>query len=279
MNELHDLEHNAYISFSGGKDSTVLSRLVDEALPGNTIPRVYINTGIEYKMVVAFVETFVERDHSRFVIIQPEQNIRTILETDGYPFKSKEHSLYVSVYQHSGTTKTINRYLNRGDRFECPPRLRYQFTDTFPLKVSNKCCYKLKKDVAERWQTENHKSITMTGMRANEGGLRSEIKGCAIFSEGQLQKFHPLLPVEDDFIEWYIKTLNIQLCELYYPPYNFQRTVCKGCPYSLDLQRQLDIMAVYLPEERKQCERIWGKVYKEYRRISYRLENTLFDDL
>ena len=56
MNELHDLEHNAYISFSGGKDSTVLSHLVDEALPGNTIPRVYLNTGIEYKAVVAFVE-------------------------------------------------------------------------------------------------------------------------------------------------------------------------------------------------------------------------------
>ena len=56
MNELHDLEHNAYISFSGGKDSTVLSHLIDEALPGNTIPRVYLNTGIEYKKVVAFVE-------------------------------------------------------------------------------------------------------------------------------------------------------------------------------------------------------------------------------
>lgn len=61
MNELYDLEHNAYISFSGGKDSTVLSHLIDEALPGNRIPRVYINTGIEYKMVVAFVERERER--------------------------------------------------------------------------------------------------------------------------------------------------------------------------------------------------------------------------
>lgn len=56
MNELYDLEHKAYVSFSGGKDSTVLHHLIDEALPGNTIPRVYINTGIEYKKVVAFVE-------------------------------------------------------------------------------------------------------------------------------------------------------------------------------------------------------------------------------
>ena len=38
-------EGNCYISFSSGKDSTMLSYLVDEALPGNNIPRVYINTG------------------------------------------------------------------------------------------------------------------------------------------------------------------------------------------------------------------------------------------
>lgn len=61
MNELHDLEHNAYISFSGGKDSTVLSHLIDEALPGNTIPRVYLNTGIEYKLVVLYIQRERER--------------------------------------------------------------------------------------------------------------------------------------------------------------------------------------------------------------------------
>lgn len=56
INELYDLENNAYVSFSGGKDSTVLHYLIDEALPGNKIPRVYLNTGIEYKSVVSFVE-------------------------------------------------------------------------------------------------------------------------------------------------------------------------------------------------------------------------------
>lgn len=56
MNELYDLESNAYISYSGGKDSTVLSHLIDLALPNNKIPRVYINTGIEYKLIVNFVE-------------------------------------------------------------------------------------------------------------------------------------------------------------------------------------------------------------------------------
>lgn len=49
-------EENFYISFSGGKDSTVLSALIDLAIPGNKIPRVYANTGIEYRLILEFVE-------------------------------------------------------------------------------------------------------------------------------------------------------------------------------------------------------------------------------
>lgn len=200
-----------------------------------------------------------------------------MLEQYGYPFKSKEHSLYLSVYQNSGVGKTVERYLNRPNaRFRCPDKLRYQFTEDFKIKVSNKCCYKLKKDVVNQWAKENYKTITITGMRAGEGGLRASHKGCAVFDETKLVKFHPLQPLEDDFMEWYIAERKIELCRLYYPPFNFKRTGCKGCPYSVDLQDQLFIMSCYLPEERKQCEIIWGKIYNEYRRIGYRLENTLF---
>lgn len=41
-------EDSFYLSFSGGKDSTVVHHLLDMALPNNKIPRVYDNTGIEY---------------------------------------------------------------------------------------------------------------------------------------------------------------------------------------------------------------------------------------
>ncbi len=49
-------EDNFYMSFSGGKDSTVLSWMIDQALPDNHIPRVFINTGIEFNETVHFVE-------------------------------------------------------------------------------------------------------------------------------------------------------------------------------------------------------------------------------
>ena len=87
-----------------------------------------------------------------------------------------------------------------------------------------------------------------------------------------VKKFKPLNPISDDFEEWFINKHQIKLCKLYYPPYNFKRTGCKGCPFSLDLQKQLDIMEELLPNEKKQCELIWKPVYEEYRRIGYRLK-------
>lgn len=277
----YDLLLRGYISFSGGKDSTVVHHLIDMALPGNQIPRVYFNTGIEYKAVAEYVRRFAEKDR-RIVIVNSGVNIKRMLEDVGFPFKSKEHSLYLSVYQSSGSTKTVNKYLDREDSFRCPSKLRYQFSDDFKLKVSNKCCYKLKKEIADNWAKENGKTITITGMRLSEGGLRASHKGCAVFTDGSckvLKKFHPLFPVEDWWIDEFVRNNGIKLCELYYPPYNFKRTGCKGCPFSTDLQSQLDVMAIFLPAERRQCETIWKPVYEEYRRIGYRLSGqpTLFD--
>ena len=62
-------EENFYVSYSGGKDSNVLSALIDIALPDNRIPRVYCNTGIEYKAIVDFVKAKVAAD-DRFIIIE-----------------------------------------------------------------------------------------------------------------------------------------------------------------------------------------------------------------
>ena len=55
-------EENFYLSFSGGKDSTVVHHLLDMALPENKIPRVFSNTGIEYNAIVEFVR---ERERER----------------------------------------------------------------------------------------------------------------------------------------------------------------------------------------------------------------------
>ena len=61
INDQYDLLNNSYIAFSGGKDSVVLSHLIDLALPYNKIPRVYANTGIEYNDMVKYVKDLIIR--------------------------------------------------------------------------------------------------------------------------------------------------------------------------------------------------------------------------
>lgn len=266
-------EENFYLSFSGGKDSTVLSHLVDMALPDNQIPRVYCDTGIELIMVHNFVVENAIQD-KRIHIIKPTLNIRDTLNAYGYPFKSKEHSLYLNIYQRHGYTKSVKRYLQPEEKrkpYGCPKMLTYQFNNNFDLRISNKCCNKLKKEPLHKWQKENNKPYMLTGIMASEKGLRSSAK-CLVFTNNKLKSFQPLAPLTKEWEEWFIKEYNIDICDIYKPPYNFKRTGCKGCPYNPNLQKDLDTLEEFFPNERKQCELIWKPVYDEYRRLHYRLK-------
>ena len=267
-------EESFYISFSGGKDSTVLSYLVDKAIPGNRIPRVYADTGIEMKAVRDFVFKLKETD-DRIEVIKPSVNIKKMLERDGYPFKSKEHSMYVGIFQNSGRTKTIERYLNPAEErktFGCPASLRYQFTEDFKLKCSKKCCFNMKEKPMADYAKANDRPNAMIGILGDEKGERNNAKCMVEMPYGM--HFQPLTAVDKEWEEYFIEKEQIKLCELYYPPYNFERTGCKGCPYNIHLQKSLDILAQFFPSERKQCEYIWGPVYEEYRRIGYRLKRS-----
>ena len=270
-------EENFYISFSGGKDSTVLSVLVDMALPNNKIPRVYANTGIELNMIRDFVFDMAKTD-DRVAIIKPSVPIKPMLERDGYPFKSKEHSHIVDVYNRNGMDCiTVPRYLNEregyGTRYSCPKILRYQFTDEFKehLKISDKCCLRMKEEPLNKWAKENNKSCKMLGLMPSEGGRRSTTKCLAFKNNGKVLSFHPLAPVTKAWEEWLISEYNIKICGIYVEPYNFTRTGCKGCPFAIKLQEELDVLEEFFPAERKQCEAIWKPVYDEYRRLGYRL--------
>lgn len=153
-----------------------------------------------------------------------------------------------------------------------PNSLKYQMEEEPRFKISDQCCYRMKKLPVKEWQKTSGKTITITGMRSAEGGMRTQI-GCILTDKnGKLKKFHPLVKVDDNWEKWFIETKNIQLCELYYPPYNFERTGCKGCPFALGIEEQLEVMDRLLPNEKQQCEIIWKPVYAEYRRIGYRLK-------
>ena len=151
-----------------------------------------------------------------------------------------------------------------------PKKLLYQFNQDFKLKVSDQCCVEFKEKPLKNWQKENNKPYKILGLMQEEGGRRARAE-CMVFKQNKLSSFQPLAKVTKEWEEWFIKEYKVKLCDLYYEPYNFERTGCKGCPYNIHIQEELTLLQKHLPAEYRQCNYLWQPVYDEYRRIGYRL--------
>ena len=78
-------EDGVYVSFSGGKDSTVLLDLVRQEYPNAR--GCFVDTGLEYPEIRSFVRTFDNIDW-----VKPKMNFKAVIQKYGYPFISKEVS-------------------------------------------------------------------------------------------------------------------------------------------------------------------------------------------
>lgn len=75
---------NVYVSFSGGKDSTVLARLVHDMYPN--VPLVFANTGLEFPEIQAFARKMGAE------FIRPKMSFSEVISKYGYPIISKENA-------------------------------------------------------------------------------------------------------------------------------------------------------------------------------------------
>lgn len=109
-----------YVSFSGGKDSTVLAYLAARYLSSFRVPPweltlVFVNTGLEYPEIQHFANDYVawlQRQFTRIdvqlVRLRPKMNIRQVLTKYGYPVIGKNRRALSAICK-TRTGKTMQR--------------------------------------------------------------------------------------------------------------------------------------------------------------------------
>ena len=84
-------EDGVYISFSGGKDSTVLLNIVRNEMGYKNIPAVFVDVPTQYPELKDFAKTWDDVE-----IIRPKISFMEVCEKYGFPLISKEVSECVS---------------------------------------------------------------------------------------------------------------------------------------------------------------------------------------
>lgn len=262
-----------YVSFSGGKDSTVLLDIVRNRLGYTDVPAVFVDTGLEYPEIREFVKTF-----DNVVWLKPEMNFKQVIQKYGYPFIGKEvaDTIYyarryyrqlrnneidenrkanpptrvqqlLGVLPHKEKGKETNEYSKMYDRS------KYAFLLEAPFEIAPQCCNVMKKTPVKKYGKLSHR-YPMTGTMAEESRKRTQAwlrTGCNVF-DAKVPESHPMAFWTEQDVLHYIRDFKLPICSVYgdiVPDYN-----------DADLGRQLDMSDLGLiPDDRKLkttgCER------------------------
>lgn len=180
-----------YVSFSGGKDSTVLLDIVRRFV-NRDIKAVFCNTGNEYPEIVRFV-----RSTENVTIIRPGITVREVIGKYGFPLISKEQASYIREIRHTNSPYLKEKRLNgkkvKGS-FTGKISERWKFLIDKPFDISEKCCECLKKRPFRKYESETGE-VPILGVMAAESDLRTHeyIKrgGCNSY-EGRRVASYPI---------------------------------------------------------------------------------------
>ena len=154
---------DVYVSFSGGKDSTVLVDIVKEMYP--EVPAVFCDTGLEYPEVREFAMGNAD------VVLRPDMNFKQVIEKYGYPFPSKEQALYIRQYRHSTPKMRKLRWEGRSSNGRFCIAKRWRYLVDAPFEFSEQCCDVMKKRPFHRFEKESGLKPMIATM-ADESRLR-----------------------------------------------------------------------------------------------------------
>ena len=207
-----------YVSFSGGKDSTVLKHIVDNMY--DDVPALFVNTGLEYPEIQKFAIS-----QPNVVTVRPEMRFDEVIKKYGYPVVSKEVSQVVHECKRSnpGTKlKTIRMKRLNGElldkngnksRYNCE---KWKFLLYAPFDTSERCCDVMKKKPTKAYAKQTLRK-PIVGTLACESQLRKQLwtkYGCNAFEKKEPTSQPLSFWTEQDILH-YIKKFNVPYCSVY----------------------------------------------------------------
>ena len=260
-----------YVSFSGGKDSTVLLDLARRAYPD--IEAVFVDTGLEYPEIRQFVKT-----KENVTILRPKMRFDEVIKKYGWNYPSKDVSLYLYYAKHSKNNK--QNYINtlNGLNHDGTPSIfkerykKFAYLLDAPFPISNKCCLIMKESPLNQHAVSTGKKAII-GTLAEESQRRTDswIKtGCNAF-DSKIATSQPLSFWTEQNILQYIKQFEIPYCSVYGEIVEEnnqeslfesklhctgeQRTGCMFCPVGchLDHPNKYERMKITHPKQYDYC--------------------------
>lgn len=196
-------EDGVYVSFSGGKDSTVLLDVVRSLYPN--IEAIFIDTGLEYPEISKFAKSF-----GNVRVIRPKKNFKQVITEYGYPVISKEVS--ATIEQSKQTPGGAKWKRLHGISDSCYNFSKYIFLENAPFRISDRCCKETKKKPASLI-----KKCRIVGTLAEESMLRTTSwirNGCNTF-ESDHPNSAPLSFWLNNDILTYIRNMNLLMASVY----------------------------------------------------------------
>lgn len=211
----HYGEDGVYVSFSGGKDSTVLLHLVREEYPN--IEAVFVNTGLEYPEIQKFVKSF-----ENVTILRPKMSFVEVIKKYGYPIVSKEVSDCVSLAK-KGMNRDDGKHYSRLKKIFglCGEKSLYNMEKWKPLlyvdfNIGNGCCDVMKKFPVKMYERRTNKSYIIATL-TEESKLREKSwmkNGCNQFEAKRPHSSPMSFWTEQDVLQ-YISQNNIPIASVY----------------------------------------------------------------